>query len=1412
MRKGFSSLFFMRAGLYLQPAFIVVALFMFAGGAAHGQSTTANIPAGTHPLAVAVNVATNQIYVANQGSNDVTAIDGKTNIATQVPVGTNPANVAMSAPTAIAVNPTTNKIYVVNQGTAVKQFTDGGVSVIDGTTNTVTATIAVGKEPMALAVNPVTNMIYVANLGVGLSTVTVIAGATNATSTVSVQVAPISVAINTTTNQIFVANRGSNSVSMIDGATNTVTNVTLSPSVTPVAVAVNPVLNHVYVASSFSSSVINPAVSVVDPVAKKVLKTVAVGNGPTGLVANPVTGLIYASNQGDNTVTVIEDGANIGTSVLIPVGNHPYGVALNPTTNQIYVTDQGSNSLTVIDGGTNTVSSTVAVGSQPNGVAVNPLTNTIYVANTGNDVSVIDGSSNIGSVQVAGVQPSGVAINPVTNRLYVANKGNGTVTMIDEGTGVSATIPVGVQPTAIAVNPVSNKVYVANYLSYTVTAIDGATNAPTAIRVGPHPISVGVNPVTNMVYVANQGTALKNFLDSSVSVIDGATNTAKIVPFGADQFIGGSLQLVALAVDPIFNQIYVVNEGTTTGSFADGTLYMLSGTDNVTITQFFPAGTTLPIQPIAVALSPVDGHVFFADHGSGDVNVFDPFGTYLADVTAGTQPSAIAVNPATNQIYVTNFGSHNVTAINGNLDPITGLNLFQTTTINAGSNPSALAVNPVLNKIYVAGTSSNDVTEIDGVSGTATTIPTRAKPVAVAVNPITSKVYVANAGASDVTAITAAPVANPAIPLTTQVQGVSDSGTSNGLDVFATSNASPQFTAVVNSTFTPNTPIPTTLYYQLDTAIGTWKAATATGGAGTNPANYSVALSTVPPGLHTLYLYPVYGEEGTPASASNGTGNSPELGSVQAFPFAIVNPPTNTTITSSANPANAGDPVTFTACATPFAATGSVLGTMSYFDGNALMGQKIIDPNDPNGPNPCPPFTKYGLAKGTHTITAIYSGSTALTTSKASLTENIELNLGLSIALPTPINGQTPPINYGQTVRIAGRVPLAGAVTFSVNGTAQSPVNVVGGSAFLTLTRPAAGPYTIEASFAGTGGQNLTAVPLSFTVNQVPLTVDPNPTFKFYGAANPALTGTVIGVVPGDGITATYSAPEVTTTTPVGDYPINIQLNDPNNKLSNYAVTLNQANLSVFTAQLTLIASGEVRPYGATDHFTGTIVGAIAADKAGFVVSGTTTVAQNSPVGVYKNAITPQIIDNNSPPKLSNYVITKVVPGSITVEKALLTATADNQTRAYGAADPTFTVTLTGASAAAAADGITGFGTSTDTTASIPGSYLITPHLNDPNTRLSNYTVISRTGFLTITKAPLTVTADDQTRPVGQPNPTFTGVIVGALPADNITAMYSTTATMSSPAGTYPIVPMIITNPKISNYIVTTVNGTLTVQ
>jgi len=85
--------------------------------------------------------------------------------------------------------------------------------------------------------------------------------------------------------------------------------------------------------------------------------------------------------------------------------------------------------------------------------------------------------------------------------------------------------------------------------------------------------------------------------------------------------------------------------------------------------------------------------------------------------------------------------------------------------------------------------------------------------------------------------------------------------------------------------------------------------------------------------------------------------------------------------------------------------------------------------------------------------------------------------------------------------------------------------------------------------------------------------------------------------------------------------------------------------------------------------------------------------------------------------------------------------------------------------------------------------------LVDPTTKLGNYTVTIKNGSLTVNKAPLSVTANSLSRPFGSANLTLTGVITGIKNGENITAIYSTTATQASNVGTFAITPTVSFSP-----------------
>lgn len=106
----------------------------------------------------------------------------------------------------------------------------------------------------------------------------------------------------------------------------------------------------------------------------------------------------------------------------------------------------------------------------------------------------------------------------------------------------------------------------------------------------------------------------------------------------------------------------------------------------------------------------------------------------------------------------------------------------------------------------------------------------------------------------------------------------------------------------------------------------------------------------------------------------------------------------------------------------------------------------------------------------------------------------------------------------------------------------------------------------------------------------------------------------------------------------------------------------------------------------------------------------------------------------------------------VQVNPAPLTVSANDQSRTYGAANPDFTLSYSGFVNGEDASAITPpvAATTADATSSV-GDYAITLS----GASADNYALTLVEGKLSVTPAPLTVTALDQTRKMGEPNPLF---------------------------------------------------------
>lgn len=159
----------------------------------------------------------------------------------------------------------------------------------------------------------------------------------------------------------------------------------------------------------------------------------------------------------------------------------------------------------------------------------------------------------------------------------------------------------------------------------------------------------------------------------------------------------------------------------------------------------------------------------------------------------------------------------------------------------------------------------------------------------------------------------------------------------------------------------------------------------------------------------------------------------------------------------------------------------------------------------------------------------------------------------------------------------------------------------------------------------------------------------------------------------------------------------------------------------------------------------------------------------------------------------------------------ILTYTANDQIRRYGAANPNFTFTVDGWQVGVTND-VTGTPALATTAAQSSGvaSYDIT--ISAGTLASANYDFSFVPGTLSITRAPLTITAANATRRINLANPDFSVSYSGFVLGENQNALggtlaFTTPATLASPVGAYTIAPSGLTS---TNYNITFAPGTLT--
>jgi len=251
---------------------------------------------------------------------------------------------------------------------------------------------------------------------------------------------------------------------------------------------------------------------------------------------------------------------------------------------------------------------------------------------------------------------------------------------------------------------------------------------------------------------------------------------------------------------------------------------------------------------------------------------------------------------------------------------------------------------------------------------------------------------------------------------------------------------------------------------------------------------------------------------------------------------------------------------------------------------------------------------------------------------------------------------------------------------------------------------------------------------VALNVSPAPLTITANDTNKVYGAALPIFTASYSGFVNGD-TASSLTTPvtlgsSATASSPIGTYTITAS----GAVETNYAIGYASGTLTVTTAALTITANSTNKVYAAalpafTASYSGFVNGDSASSLTTPVTLGTSATA-SSPAGTY--AITA------SGAVETNYAI-NYASGTLTIGAATLIVTANDNSKAYGAALPTLTASYNGFVNGDGTNNLTALAsvTTTATPTSNAGTYPLTAN----GAASTNYLFTYVGGTLTITQS-----------------------------------------------------------------------------
>ena len=716
-----------------------------------------------------------------------------------------------------------------------------------------------------------------------------------------------------------------------------------------------------------------------------------------------------AGSTATGTVTFKDGAATLGTGTL----NGSTQATL--TTSALSV---GNHSITAVYGGdadyTGSTSSLLTL-------AVNQNASTTAVASSANPAAVGAAVTFTASVTVAGVAATGT----VTFKDGAATLGTGTLNGSGQATLSTSALTLGSHSISAVYGGDTN--YTGSTSPVLTEAIDASASS-TALASSANPAIFGA-PVTFTATVSGPGmtpTGTVTFKDGATTLGAGTLNGSGQAVFMTSTLGTGSHSITA---------VYGGD-----GNFSSSTSAVLMQAVNQAASS---AAVTASVNPATFG-TPVTLTATVTGAGAtptGTVTFKDGVATLGTGTLDGSGQAMLTTGTLT-------AGSHSITAVyggdgsyTGSTSPVLMLAVNQNssaTALASSANPGAVGTPVTFTASVTAsgGTATGTVTFKDG----ATSLGTGTLNGSGQATLTTSALALGN---HSITAVYGGDsnYAGSTSPALTEAINASASGTT------LLSSANPAaFGAAVTFTATVSgagaTPTGTVTFKDGATTLGTNSL-----DGGGQAAFTTTALAA---GSHSITA--VYGGD-----ATYGSGTS------SVVTEAIGQNASATSLTSSANPAAAGAPVTLTATVT--GSGGTPTGTVTFKDGATSLGTGTL-----NGTGVAT-FTVNSLAGGNHAITAVYGGDgNFLTSTSPPLTLAVNQNssaTGLTASSNPAFLGT--PVTLTATVSVASGTPT-GMVTFKDGATPLGTAALDGsGHASMVVNSLSSGVHPMTAAYGGDG-------------------------------------------------------------------------------------------------------------------------------------------------------------------------------------------------------------------------------------------------------------------------------------------------------------------------------------------------------